>query len=43
MFVELPIKLPDSMSVKGLIERDSRLVNENKLLNKGIAFYLHVI
>ena len=42
MFVELPIKLPDSVSVKGLIEIDSRLINDNKLLDKGIVFALHV-
>ena len=42
MFVKLPIKLPDSISVKGLIERDSRLINDNELLEKGIIFALHV-
>ena len=42
MFVELPIKLPDNASVKGLIERGSRLINDNQLLDKGIVFALHV-
>ena len=42
MFVDVSIKLPDSMSVKGLIEIDSRLINDNKLLEKGIIFALHV-
>lgn len=38
MFVEVAIKLPDSMSVKGLIDIDSRLINDNELLEKGIIF-----
>ena len=42
MFVEVAIKLPDSMSVKGLIEMNSRLLNENKLTDRGIVFLLHV-
>lgn len=42
MFVEVAIKLPDSMSVKGLIEMNSRLLNENKLTDRGIVFALHV-
>lgn len=42
MFVEVSVKLPDSMSVKGLIEINSRLINDNKLLDKGIVFALHV-
>lgn len=43
MFVELPIKLPDGASVKGLIELNSRLVNENKLTDREIIFILHVV
>lgn len=43
MFVEVTIKLPDTMSVKELIERNSRLVNENKLTDRGIIFILHVV
>lgn len=42
MFVDISIKLPDSMSVKELIEIDSRLINDNELLEKGIVFALHV-
>lgn len=42
MFVEVSIKLSDSMSVKELIEIDSRLINDNQLLDKGIVFALHV-
>lgn len=42
MFVEVTIKLPDSISVKGLIEMNSRLVNENRLTDRGIIFLLHV-
>lgn len=42
MFVEVTIKLPDTMSVKELIEIDSRLINDNQLLDKGIVFALHV-
>lgn len=42
MFVEVSIKLPDTMSVKGLIEMNSRLLNENKLTDRGIIFLLHV-
>lgn len=42
MFVEVFIKLPDSVSVKVLIERDSRIINDNELLDKGIVFALHV-
>lgn len=42
MFVEVTIKLPDSLSVKGLTEIGSRLINDNKLLDKGIVFALHV-
>ena len=34
MFVEVAIKLPDSMSVKVLIERDSKLIKENRLLQR---------
>ena len=34
MFVEVTIKLPDSVSVKGLIELNSRLVNENRLTDR---------
>lgn len=42
MFVEISIKLPDTMSVKELIELNSRLLNENKLTDRGIIFLLHV-
>ena len=42
MFVDVSIKLPDSMSVKGLIELNSRLVNENRLTDRGIVFLLYV-
>jgi hypothetical protein len=42
MFVEVSIKLPDTMSVKELIELNSRLVNENRLTDRGIIFLLHV-
>lgn len=42
MFVDVSIKLSDSMSVKELIEIDSRLINDNQLLDKGIVFALHV-
>lgn len=42
MFVEVSIKLPDSLSVKVLIEMNSRLVNKNRLTDKGIVFLLHV-
>ena len=42
MFVDVSIKLSDSMSVKELIEIDSRLINDNQLLDKGIVFLLHV-
>ena len=42
MFVELPIKLPDSLSINPLIEIGSRLINDNELLEKGIIFALHV-
>jgi len=42
MFVEVSIKLPDTMSVKELTEIDSRLINDNQLLDKGIVFALHV-
>ena len=42
MFVDISIKLPDSISVKELIEIDSRLLNENKLTDRGIIFLLHV-
>lgn len=42
MFVEVTIKLPDTMSVKELIELNSRLVNENRLTDRGILFLLHV-
>lgn len=42
MFVKVTIKLPDTMSVKELIEIDSRLINDNQLLDKGIVFALHV-
>ena len=42
MFVEVSIKLPDTMSVKELIEMNSRLVNENRLTDRGIIFLLHV-
>ena len=42
MFVDVAIKLSDSMSVKELIEIDSRLINDNQLLDKGIVFALHV-
>lgn len=42
MFVDVSIKLTDTMSVKDLIEIDSRLINDNQLLDKGIVFALHV-
>lgn len=42
MFVDVSIKLSDSMSVKELTEIDSRLINDNQLLDKGIVFALHV-
>lgn len=42
MFVDVSIKLSDSISVKELIEIDSRLINDNELLKKGIVFALHV-
>lgn len=42
MFVEVSVKLPDTISVKGLIEMNSRLVNENRLTDRGIIFLLHV-
>ena len=42
MFVDVSIKLSDSISVKELIEIDSRLINDNELLEKGIVFALHV-
>lgn len=42
MFVEVTIKLPDTMSVKGLIERGSRIIKENHLAEARITFYLHV-
>ena len=42
MFVEVSVKLPDTMSVKELIELNSRLVNENRLIDRGILFLLHV-
>lgn len=43
MFVEVSIKLPDSLSINGLIEMNSRLVNENRLTDKGVIFLLHVV
>lgn len=42
MFVDVSIKLSNSMSVKELTEIDSRLINDNQLLDKGIVFALHV-
>lgn len=42
MFVEVAIKLPDTISVKVLIEMNSRLVNKIRLTDKGIVFLLHV-
>lgn len=42
MFVEVTIKLPDSVSINPLTEIDSRLINDNQLLDKGIVFALHV-
>lgn len=42
MFVEVTIKLLDSLSVNPLIEIGSRLINDNELLEKGIIFALHV-
>lgn len=42
MFVEVAIKLPDSVSINPLIEIGSRLINDNELLEKGIIFALHV-
>lgn len=42
MFVEISIKLPDSVSINPLTEIDSRLINDNELLDKGIVFALHV-
>lgn len=46
MFVEVAIKLPDSLSVNPLIEIGSRMIKENHkenhLAEARITFYLHV-
>ena len=39
---ELTNELTDVMFVKELIELNSRLVNENRLTDRGILFLLHV-
>lgn len=42
MFVEVSIKLPDSVSINPLIEIGSRMIKENHLAEARITFYLHV-
>lgn len=42
MFVEVTIKLPDSLSINPLTDIGSRIIKQNHLAEAGMAFYLHV-